>query len=520
MQRLISVLCALTLLFAGAAGSIDAKQKGLRKLTILYFNDIHGHLEPWKADPKDEKTIGGVARMATLVEQIRRENRAKGASTIFLLAGDVLQGTPMSSIFQGEPDIQSFNLMRLDAMVFGNHEFDFGQANLKKIVQQSRFPVLGANIFHEDGRPYAQATTVLTPAPGLRIGVFGLTTQETPTTTFPTNVSGLTFDDPTQTARHIVPILDAQCDIVVALTHIGVPEDQRLAREVPGIDVVIGGHTQIPLPTPERVGDTVICQAQDNCRYLGRLDLTIDANNKVTVTRGELIPIGEGIVENRMIATLVGSYGSKLKNRLSVVIGKARVKLDGEREDVRGNETNLGNFITDLMREAAHTDVALINAGGIRASINAGDVTYGDVINAFPFNNTIVAGKFRGKTLREALDRSASLNPEDLPGAFLQVSGLTYVIDNGKATNVRIAGEPLDDERVYTIAMPNFMLAGGDGYGMFGPGSLSHVDTGIVLNGIVVKYFESSGAVDAKVEGRITRRSASSGRASGLPRAA
>ncbi len=502
MHRRIALLLPLLLAIAALPG---AARERSRSLTILYFNDIHGHMEPWKPDSKSAATVGGIARIAGLVAKIRRENRAAGRATILLEAGDVLQGTPMSTVFAGEPDIQAFNAMKLDAMALGNHEFDFGQKNIARLVGLARFPVLSANIYHDDGRPFARATTVLEPVPGFRIGVIGLTTIDAPTTTFPTNVEGIRFDDPIQTARHAVPVLEQQCDLVVALTHIGIPEDRRLAREVPGVDVIIGGHTHLKIPEPEVVGDTIICQAEDYGKYLGRLDVTV-SGGKATLTHGELIPIRDGLPEDRAVAAIVAGYSSKLKAQLSVVVGQSRVLLDGERGNVRTRETTLGNFVTDLMREATHTDIALTNGGSLRASIGAGTVTFGDVLTALPFDNTVVTVKLPGRSLRAALDYAASQNPDDLPGSFLQVSGMTYAIEGGRATDVRVGGAPLDDERVYTVAMPDFLLAGGDGFSMFPPAAAGHVDTGLVVNGLVLDFFRKGNEANPRIEGRVVRR--------------
>lgn len=498
----VSFVVILLITLLGAPG--EARERP-RALTILYFNDMHGHLEPWRTDGNNGPTVGGIARMASVVARIRRENQASGRATILLVAGDVLQGTPMSAVFQGEPDFKAFNRMRVDAMAIGNHDFDFGQANLRKLRGMARFPVLGANVFTHDNRPFAKATTVLEPLPGLRVGVLGLTTVDTPTMTFPTNVTGLRFDDPVATARKAVPSLAGQCDLVVALTHLGVPEDRRLAREVPEVDVVIGGHTHAPLPEPERVGDTVICQAHDNGRFLGRLDLTIE-KGRAKVSRAELIPITDDLDEDRGVAAIVAGYSNRLNARLSGVVGRSRVLLDGEREHVRTRETTLGNFVTDLMREAAHTDVAITNGGSLRASIGAGRVTYGDVLTSLPFNNTVVAIEAPGRTLRTALDYAASLDPAELPGAFLQISGLSYAIEKGRAVDIRVGDAPLDDERVYSVALPDFMLLGGDGYGMFASAARSRTDTGILLNGLVLDFFRKGKEASPRIEGRIVRR--------------
>jgi 5'-nucleotidase/UDP-sugar diphosphatase len=501
-RRTLSLLIALVVTLSLAPASSAPRA---RALTILYFNDIHGHLEPWKPDSSASRTVGGIARIAALVDRIRRENRRAGRATLVLEAGDVLQGTPMSAIFQGEPDFEAFNLMKLDAMAIGNHEFDFGIENLRARIRQARFPVLSANVFTAEGRPLSRSSVVLSPVPGLRVGVIGLTTAETPQTTFPTNVTGLTFDDPVATARHAVPVLEQQCDLVVALTHIGTGEDRRLAREVPGVDVVVGGHNHLKIDGPVREGETVIVQAQDNGRFLGRLDLTVD-NGRVTSASGSLIPIEDGMAERADIAKLVGRYAGQLDAKLKVPVGRSSVLLDGERGNVRTRETTLGNFVADLVREAAHTDVAILNAGSLRATIGAGTVTFGDVLTALPFNNTLVAVKVPGRTIREALDHAAAQDPAELPGSFVQVSGLRFAIEDGKAVDVRVGGEPIDEAKLYSVALPDFLLLGGDGFTMFAPAAVDRVETGIVLNGLVVDWFRKGGVANPRIEGRIVRR--------------
>lgn len=475
-----------------------------KALTILYFNDLHGNLEPFKR-PEDPRPVGGIARMAALVRRIERENRAAGRATILLEGGDVLQGTPMSAVFRGDPDVEVFNRMGVDAMTLGNHEFDFGQKNLRRLVAKARFPIVSANVY-AGRRRFVPPWTMLTPAPGLRVAVIGLTTTETPETTFPTNVAGLRFTDPVAEASQLAARLERRADLVVALTHIGIEEDRRLAREVPQVDVVIGAHNHLLVDPPERVGDTVVCQAFERGLYLGRLDLEI-RNGKAVVTRSELIPIDDRLPEDPSIATLVRAYARQLDRRLDVVVGRTKTVLEGERAVVRTRETNLGNLVADLMREAARADVALMNSGGIRAGIDAGPVTLKEVLTAFPFDNMVVAVKLPGSAIRAALERSASLEPDDLPGGFLQVSGLSYAIEGGRAVDIRVGGVPLDDARIYTVAMTNFTFAGGDGYTLFREQSRGHSDTGLVLNNLVIERLRTGGEVNAMVEGRIVKRS-------------
>lgn len=505
MRKTIAVALFLSIVSLALPAEAMPQPPRARNLTILYFNDIHGHLEPWRPDAKSEATIGGIARIATAISRIRKENRARGRSTILLQAGDVLQGTPLSAVFQGEPDIECFNIMDVDAMTLGNHEFDFGQSNLAKLIERAKFPVLSANIFWNDGRPFARASTVV-EKDGLRIGILGLTTLETPRTTFPTNVEGLTFDDPIKAAKYAIPVLEAHCDLVVALTHIGVPDDRRLATEVPGIDVIVGGHTHAKLPTPERVGRTIIVQAQDYGRFLGRLDIRIEADGRVLTERAELIPIDDSIPDSTQVRDAVARYSGKLKERLSSFVGTTNVLLDGDRPTVRSNETTLGNLMADLARNAAHTDLAFINSGSLRASILPGKVTFGDILTTLPFNTVVLSVKLPGRTIREMLSFSASFKPEDQIGGFLQVSGVRFVIENGQAKDIFVGDAPLDDDRVYSVALPDFLLVGGDGYGMIAPATIERIDTGIVLTGLLVDHLRDRGVIDAKIEGRIVRK--------------
>lgn len=504
MRKTLTLALLLTIALAAMSSTARSLPRA-RLLTILYFNDIHGHLEPWKPDAKSDATIGGIARIATVVERIRRENRVARRSTVLLQAGDILQGTPLSAVFQGEPDIECFNIMEVDAMAIGNHEFDFGQSNVAKLVERAKFPVLSANIFWTDGRPFARASTVI-DANGLKVGVIGLTTNETPRTTFPTNVEGLTFDDPVNAAKYAVPVLVPHCDILVALTHLGIPEDRRLAAAVPGIDVIVGGHTHAKLITPERVGNTVIVQAQDYGRFLGRLDLRIEPDGRVFTERAELIPIDASIPDSKAVSEAVDKYAGKLKERLSMFVGTTNVLLDGDRPTVRSKETTLGNLMADLARNAAHTDLAFINSGSLRASILPGKVTFGDILTTLPFNTIILSVKLPGRTVREILNFSAALNPEEQIGGFLQVSGVRFVIENGQAKEIFVGDAPLDDERVYSVALPDFLLVGGDGYSMIAPATLERIDTGIVLTGLLVDHLRTHAVIDAKIEGRIIRR--------------
>lgn len=187
-------------------------------------------------------------------------------------------------------------------------------------------------------------------------------------------------------------------------------------------------------------------------------------------------------------------------------VGTTNVLLDGHRPTVRSQETTLGNLMADLARNAAHTDIALINSGSLRASILPGKVTFGDILTTLPFNTVVLSVKLPGKTIREMLSMSASFKPEDQIGGFLQVSGVRFVIENGQAKEIFVGDEPLEDSRIYSVALPDFLLVGGDGYSMIAPATIERIDTGIVLTGLLVEHFRNRGIISAQIEGRIVRR--------------
>ena len=465
------------------------------RITILHFNDFHGQLLPFEEHRGDEATVGGMARIAALVKEIRGENARQGIPCLFLEAGDMLQGTVMSSQFRGEPDFRCLNQMKLDAMVLGNHEFDFGQANLRRLIKLARFPMLAANV---KGLPGIKGWIVKARGK-LRVGIIGLVTKDTPVQTDPRNVAGLEFLDPIETARSLVPKVRQQADLVIALTHLGYEVDRELAEAVPGIDVIIGGHSHTLLEHPVAVGGTLICQAYCQGAYLGRLDLSVE-EGKIADCQGRLIKIDQSIPEDKKIAALVNRWNSQLSESLKQVIGEAQVPLVGDRELVRSQETNLGNLITDVLRSAGKAEVAFINGGTIRASIDAGPITTEELLSALPFRNTLVTMDLTGAQIEEVLNRSASLAPGD--GGFLQVSGVSFVIRGKQAADLRIGGQPLAADRTYRVAITDFLAVGGDGYQTFQQGKNS-VDSGNQINDVFIRYLQQEKTVAPQLEGRI-----------------
>ncbi len=473
-------------------------------VTILHFNDLHGHLEPFE---RDGASVGGMARIAAAVKEVEDWNDDHDVVTLLLNAGDVLQGTAMSTMFRGEPDFMCLNMIGTDAMCLGNHEFDFGQKVLVDRIKQAVFPVLSANVMkRESGEPLAPPYYIIDPNGPQPIIVFGLTTADTPVTTARANVAGLEFLDPIETARQVVNGLQVRSDLsprhfIIALTHLGFEADLELAKAVPEIDVIVGGHSHTVVERPVQVGKTLVVQAGEHGVYLGQLDLYIEGGDAVK-HRGFLRPINDKIAPDPDIDKLVAHYAQQVEEQLGEVIATAAVPLEGEREASRSRETNLGNLLCDIVREYAQTDIALLNGGGIRAPINQGPVTAQDVLTVLPFGNDLIKVALTGAQVQQALERSAALPAGD--GGFMQVSGVRFRIEAGKAVDIEVGGQALDPAGEYTVVTTDFLYTGGDGYVTFEAGKDPYPYR-VRLSAVVIQAFREMGTIRAQVDGRIAR---------------
>jgi 5'-nucleotidase / UDP-sugar diphosphatase len=485
---------------------------GTGEIRILYVNDFHGFSEPHQSLGANE-LLGGMAYLGLEVNRLRQER-----PTLFLAAGDMIQGNNWANLFQGKSVIGLMNLMEFDAMVLGNHEFDFGQEILKRRWAEAAFPALGANVKGLEGlRPY-----VTRDVGGIKVGIIGVVTEDTPVSTSPKNVVGLEFLSPTSIAEKLVNEIRNRVDLVVLLSHVGFYADQRLAETVKGIDVIVGGHSHTKVAKPVKIGGTLIVQAWEHGKALGVLDLSID-DGKVVKWDGYLEEIkprpGK---EDFKVQALINGYGQNIERIMNVYVGETEEDLDGE--NVRKSETNLGDLVADIMREVSGADAAIINGGGIRTSIRKGAVKVKDVYSVLPFDNYIVSIRLTGKQMREALEYGFSGIEEDA-GRFPQVSGLkiTYAPSSPKGSRIRellIEGKSVDPAKEYRVATNDFMAAGGDGYKAFGEAirsskdfeiiggmmkgeKVSYSDAGRWVRDVVIDYIRAKGKIAPKVEDRI-----------------
>ncbi len=481
-----------------------------KELRIIHFNDFHGFARPHRPLGFKEE-VGGAAWMASLSEDLRGEK-----PTIFLAAGDMIQGENWANLFKGRSVIRLLNAMRIDAMVLGNHEFDFGQGVLMQRIKEANFPVLAANVVGMEGI----RRHVVKKVGKAKVGIVGVITPETPFATHPRNVRGLKFLNPEEVILRELEAIPKDVDVVILLSHCGYSKDREIASRVRGIHVIVGGHSHTRLDEPIQVGGTIIVQAWEHGKTLGVLDLSVD-RGKILSWKGGLRDILPSRWEpDPKAARIVERYSRQLSRLLDEVVGVAGVDLDGE--NVRERETNLGNLVADLMREVAGAQVAVVNGGSIRRSIPRGPVTLDSIYSALPFDNYVVTLKIRGRGLWEALEHGVSGKGG---GRFPQVSGLkiTYCPhgEPGKRLkDVRVGMEPLEMDRTYLLATNDFLAAGGDGYSSFVQaleegskmenlggalvgGSITFSDPGRWVRELFAEKVKEMGTVSPSVEGRI-----------------
>lgn len=449
-----------------------------RHLTILHFNDFHGYFDPPSAKT-GEPSLGGAERLAGLVAAIRKENAAKGWHTILLEGGDLISGTPISERHQGALEFAFLNRLRADAMAVGNHEFDFSVAAARKNIAMATFPVVSANIVDNTTRAlFAKPTTVLTLAPDLRVGIVGCTTTTTPVTTSAVlEMKAFTFRDPVAAAKPYVAELAKGTEVQLALTHLGVREEVRLAKAIPALDAVIGGHDHVGSHQYCRwVHDRPVCETPAYGRYIGRIDLAVE-DGAVRTLATTLIPIDTATPADPTIARWLAPHRAALARAIGEPIGTTKSAIGFDPRPDHPGATALGMFLAAMIREDAKAHVAFINRGGLRAPLPKGMVTRGDIVKTFPFPNRIVTATMSGKDLAAVVGKAAAAfttkgragEPERRgSNRTLQWAGLRYRLEDGKIREMQIeqAGrwEPLDPRRSYHVATADFLARGGDGF--------------------------------------------------------
>ena len=495
----------LVLLLILAIVPLSAQQKTdcTVRVTLLQVNDVY------QFAPVDLGARGGLARVLTLKKEIEKES----PNTLFLLSGDTISPSVESITYKGAQMIDAWNTAELDYSTFGNHEFDFGPEVLRQRMNESKFKWTAANVIDKKtGKPFGDALPyVIREFDGVKVGLFGLTLEETKVTSRPG--PDVEFLSPCETARKMVSEIHEQgVKTIVALTHLSMSEDKEVAR-CADIDVIIGGHEHTLLESAS--GGAPIFKMTADARELGQIDLNISkSTGKVESIDWRVIPVTNQTKDAPQFAVINRKYGALLKE-LARVVGRTRVPLEARSAVGRTEETNVGDFIADAFRTATRADVGLMNGGSIRADaiIAPGTLTRRDVLSILPFKNRVVKIELSGTTLRAALEHGVARSAEDAePGRFPQVSGVRFTFDASRPPGSRIIdlsvnGQPLDPNRKYTLASSDYVaIDGGDGYAMLKearvliPREQGKFDSDVLQMAIAAKKI-----IAPKTDGRVKR---------------
>jgi 2',3'-cyclic-nucleotide 2'-phosphodiesterase (5'-nucleotidase family) len=474
-------------------------------LTILTINDVY------EIAPVEGR--GGLAELMTML----KTERATATHHMTTVNGDFLSPSLMSALLKGAQMIDLFNALGVDIVAFGNHEFDFGPDIAMVRMTESKFPWLSANVLGPDRKPFGSATATLTRQVGpFTVGFFGLLSPDTATLSSPgANVMFLPVIPAAQAA--VEALRQAGADVIIALTHLTITEDRQLARQVPGISLILGGHEHDPITWYE--DNTLIHKSGYDAHYLGRIDLVMDKTTtekgpRVTVTPSWRMLANRGITPDPEVAARVAEYMAKLDSELAQPLGQSQTALNSQRGDVRTRETTMGNLIADALREALQAEAVLINGGGIRGDrlYEPGTVlTRRDILRELPFGNVGVLLELPGATLLAALEHGVS-KVEAKAGQFPHVAGMRFVYDPHQPAGSRIVqatinGVPIDLTASYRVATIDYLFNGGDGYTSLSAGKpLVDTSGGILMATIVMQYIARHGTVAPQVEGRITVR--------------
>jgi len=530
----VAISAALLATLTGCASQAPAWDADTTyKLTVLHTNDHHGRF--WQ----NKYGEYGMAARKTLIDELRIEIRAEGGSVLLLSGGDINTGVPESDLQDAEPDFKGMKMLGYDAMALGNHEFDNPLEVLEKQIKWGGFPMLSANIYDKATGERKYQAYQMFEKQGIKIAVIGLTTEDTAKIGNPEYISSLDFRDPKEEAKKLIAEIEKteKPDLIFAVTHMGHYENGQRGVNAPGdvalarylnegsLDMIVGGHSQEPVcmegpnvvtkkfkPSdeckPDQQNGTWIVQAHEWGKYVGRADYEF-RNGELEMVSYDLIPVNlkkkikvdgkkkrvlieDEIKQDADMLTFLQPYQEKGQAELMVKIADTDGKLEGDRNVVRFQQTNLGRLIATAHMQRAKADFAVMNSGGVRDSIEGGEVTYKDVLKVQPFANILTYTDMTGAEVMDYLN-VVGTKPID-SGAYAQFAGISMTVANGKVSNVVIGGKPLDLAKTYRFTVPSYNAAGGDGYPKLNnhPG---YVNTGFVDAEVLKEYLESNSPI-------------------------
>ena len=508
---------AAALMVAAGAASADYS------LTILHTNDFHARFEPISAydsgcseeDNQAGECFGGSARLMTAISEAKESN----PNHLLVDGGDQFQGTLFYTYYKGKLAAEMMNQMGYDAMTVGNHEFDDGPEVLRGFVDAVEFPVLmsNADVSGEELLADAIMKSTIIEKDGEKIGLIGLTPEDTDELSSPG--PNVTFSDPSEAVRAEVDKLTEEgVNKIVVLSHSGYSVDQTVAENTTGVDVIVGGHTNTLLgdmegaegPYPTMVGDTAIVSAYAYGKFLGELNVTFDDQGKVIEASGAPIIMDAAVTEDEAVKSRIAEAAEPLDEIRNQVVAETSAPIEGDRTICRAVECPMGVLVADAMLDRVADQgvvAAITNGGGLRASIDAGEITMGEVLTVLPFQNTLSTFEVTGETIVEALENGVS-QMEDGGGRFPQVAGMSFTVDpsaevGSRISEVMIAGEPIDAQASYMLVSNNYVRNGGDGYAMFKDAENAY-DYGPDLADVTAEYLADNTPYEPYTDGRIT----------------
>lgn len=498
-------------------------------LTILHTNDFHSRFEPISKydsgcsaeDNTEGKCFGGYARLISAIADARTRN----PDALLVDGGDQFQGSLFYTYYKGKAAAEMMNTLKYDAMTVGNHEFDDGPEVLRGFMDSVGFPILMSNADVSKEPLLADVlkkSTVIEKA-GQKIGLIGLTPEDTNELASPGK--NITFSDPVAAVQAEVDRLRGDgVNIIIVLSHSGYGLDMEVAEKVSGVDVIVGGHSNTLLsntnekakgPYPTMVGDTAVVQAYAYGKYLGELQVTFDDDGKIVSATGEPLLMDAGVEEDADGVARVAELAKPLDEIRTKVVAESAAVINGNRDQCRVEECEMGNLIADAMLARVQdqgVSIAIMNSGGIRASIDPGEVTMGEVLTVLPFQNTLSTFQLKGSDVVAALENGVS-QVEEVKGRFPQVAGLKFTWDPAKPANegrvqsvmVNDGGSwtEIDPEKVYGMVSNNYVRGGGDGYDMFASNGMNVYDFGPDLDVVVSDYLAEQGPYKPYLDGRI-----------------
>lgn len=520
-HRLFLTTCAIAL----SAGAAQADYT----LHILHTNDVHSRIGPVSASDSScnaeqnaaGECFGGYARIVTKVNELRAQ--LEGENLIVLDAGDQYQGSLFYTTYKGDAEIEFANVVGYDVMALGNHEFDDGPEGARKLLDGAQFSVISGNLDVSQSNILGGVLNghVILEVGGEKIGIISALATDTPETASP-GPQVIFHDDIESLRADVEELTEAGVTKIIALTHVGVNRDMEIAEAVEGIDAIVGGHSHTlfgngvegAMAYPTMVGDVPVVSAYAYSKYLGHLTLTFDDEGNLKEASGDTILLDASVAEDPAVVTRVEELAGPIAETMNVVVAAAAEAIDGARETCRAQECQMGNLVTDAMLERVKDQgitIALENGGGLRASIEAGEVTMGDVVAVLPFQNTLSTFQVSGETLVAALENGVS-DVENGAGRFPQVSGMKYTVTLSAPAGARISDvlvasgddfAPIDPAATYGVVSNNYLRNGGDGYTMFIDAENAY-DFGPDLADVTAEYMAAQGDYTPYLDGRIT----------------